>query len=191
MPQEPAPADELFTLRYPKSKSSPWVVRHGCVTCSNPFPAQPRFALLCSPALCCCIYWAFLEDKIELIFRPLWVLFKNWLLLSGSGLCCSVSHLDCSTGYLFFVNHMNDLKLNRRKPNQLKSNHSSSCYSSWAFKNTPILDKSHTDLFWRWIFCRLYFCWLWKSFFPNRMTRREHSVLVWGLFFSLWNLGGL
>lgn len=124
MPQEPAPDDELITLRYPKSKSSAWVVWHGCVTCSNPFPAQPGFALSCSHALCSCIYWAFLNDKIKLIFRPMWILFKNWLLLSGSGLCCSVSHLDCLIGYLFSVNHIN-LKLNRKKSNQLKSNHSS------------------------------------------------------------------
>lgn len=99
VPQEPASADELITLRCPKSKSSAWVVWHGCVTCSNPFPAWPGFALLCSPALCCCIYWAFLNDKIELIFRPLWLLLKNWFLLSGSGLCCSVSHLDYLIGY--------------------------------------------------------------------------------------------
>lgn len=98
VPQEPAPVDELLTLRYPKSKLSAWVVWHSCVTCSNPFPAEPGFALFFFPSLCCCIYCAFLNDKIELILWSLWLLFKNWLLLSGSGLCCSVSLLDCLIG---------------------------------------------------------------------------------------------
>lgn len=43
----------------------------------------------------------------------------------SSGLCCSVSHLDCLIGYLFSVNHMSAVKTEQKKSNQLKSNHSS------------------------------------------------------------------
>lgn len=35
-------------------------------------------------------------------------------MLSGSGLRCSVSHLNCFIGYLFSVSCVNDLKLNRK-----------------------------------------------------------------------------
>lgn len=188
VPQEPVPAEELIALRYPKSKPSARAVWHGRVTCSDAFPARPRFALSWSPALCCCIYWAFLNDKIELILRPLLVSFKTWLLLSGSGLRCSVSHLDCFIGYLFSVNHINNLKLNRKNLPVNRNCCGYSC-SSWIFKNIPVLDKSNTELFSRWIFCSVYFCWLWRSFFWIEWL--EGNIQFWCWFFFFLKSGWL